>query len=243
LGLLFTIAQIKAQFEKDGFTIIEQVYDDSEIAHILSILEAINTSAPSFRKTKDLFAIRRFFQEVPQAVEPIFTDRIKKFIHAIMGEGFFVVKSIYFDKPQDSNWFVAFHQDLTISVAEKKEVPGFGPWTAKQGYYAAQPPLDLLQDNFTIRIHLDDTTADNGALKVIPQSHTKGIYRPETIDFSAEGITTCTIQKGGIMLMKPLLMHASGRTTDGNRRRVIHIECSKSELPSELSWAEQLFLQ
>jgi ectoine hydroxylase-related dioxygenase (phytanoyl-CoA dioxygenase family) len=233
---------IKTQFEKDGFAIVEQVYNDAEIGNILSLLAALALSTPNFRKTKDLFAIRRFFWEVPQAVEPIFSNCLKTIIHTIMGDGFFVVKSIYFDKPQDSNWFVAFHQDLTISMAEKKEVPGFGPWTNKQGYYAVQPPLDLLQDNFTIRIHLDNTTEDNGALKVIPQSHTKGIYRPETIDFSTENITNCNIQKGGIMLMKPLLMHASGRTTDGNRRRVIHIELSKSSLPPVLNWAEQLLI-
>lgn len=233
---------IKAQFESDGFLVLNHFYNETTVSQIIQCIESADKTAPTFRKTKDLFAIRQFLKEVPAAIDLIFIDTLKKTIHALMGEGYFVVKSIYFDKPVQSNWFVAYHQDLTISVAEKKEVAGFGPWTKKEGYFTVQPPLPMLQNNFTIRIHLDDTTEENGALKVIPQSHTKGIYRPDTIDFSNEPVVSCNVAKGGIMLMKPLLVHASGRTINGNRRRVIHIELSKSELPPELTWAEQLLL-
>ncbi|WP_299113749.1 phytanoyl-CoA dioxygenase family protein [uncultured Winogradskyella sp.] len=33
-----------------------------------------------------------------------------------------------------------------------------------------------------MRIHLDNTTKDNGALKVMPKSHLKGIIRKGTKD-------------------------------------------------------------
>jgi ectoine hydroxylase-related dioxygenase (phytanoyl-CoA dioxygenase family) len=46
--------------------------------------------------------------------------------------------------------------------------------------------LDILENIYTIRIHLDDTDENNGALKVVPKSHAKGIYRPETIDWTVE---------------------------------------------------------
>ena len=95
-----------------------------------------------------------------------------------------------------------------------------------------------MKDNFTIRIHLDETNEQNGALKVIPKSHLKGIYRPETIDWNKETETFCCVGKGGIMFMKPLLLHASNRTTNKNKRRVLHIEFSKHELPDNLSWTE-----
>ena len=90
------------------------------------------------------------------------------------------MKSIYFDKPAGSNWFVSYHQDLTISVNAKIDLGGFGPWTVKQDQYAVQPPLQILENNFTIRIHLDDTDENNGALKVIPGSHLKGVCRQNT---------------------------------------------------------------
>lgn len=158
----------------------------------------------------------------------------------MFGENYFTVKSIYFDKPEKSNWYVAYHQDLTISVDKKAELKNFGPWTSKQNQFAVQPPLDILENIFTIRIHLDDTDENNGALKVVPTSHAKGIYRPETINWNVETENICSVGKGGIMVMKPLLLHSSIRTTNGKKRRVIHIEFSDKELPNELSWSEKL---
>ncbi len=86
-----------------------------------------------------------------------------------------MVKSIYFDKPETSNWYVAYHQDLTISVDRKTPLENFGPWTVKHEQFADQPPLDILEHIFTVRIHLDDTDGDNCALKVVPGSHLKKI--------------------------------------------------------------------
>jgi ectoine hydroxylase-related dioxygenase (phytanoyl-CoA dioxygenase family) len=223
-----------------GFATVEAVYSNAEIDSLLQVLAQIDSTKATFRKTADLFAIRQFLKEVPGAVPLIFTPTLTTIISKVFGNDYFVVKSIYFDKPSASNWFVAYHQDLTISVDNKQEVLGFGPWTVKQNQFAVQPPLTILQDNFTIRIHLDDTDANNGALKVIPQSHFKGIYRPETIDWEKETETICTVKKGGIMFMKPLLLHASNKTTNQAQRRVIHIEFSRIELPERLNWSERL---
>jgi len=114
-----------------------------------------------------LFAIRQFFKEVPEAIPLVFIQFFKTIIEQLFGKDFFVVKSIYFDKPEGSNWFVSYHQDLTISVDRRLDREGFGPWTVKQDQYAVQPPLNILQNNFTIRIHLDDTDENNGALRII----------------------------------------------------------------------------
>jgi hypothetical protein len=53
----------------------------------------------------------------------------------------------------------------------------------------------------------------------------------------------CKVQSGGIMIMQPLLLHASNRTTNNNKRRVIHLEFSNQLLPGELQWAEYLPLK
>jgi len=224
----------------DGFFVVEDIFTKSETENLLFCISKADTSKPTFRKTKDLFAIRQFFKEVPESVNLVFNDKLKSIISKIFGDSFFVVKSIYFDKPGESNWFVAYHQDLTISVDKKIETKGFGPWTPKQDQFAVQPPLHILEDNFTVRIHLDDTTAENGALKIIPRSHRKGIYRAETIDWATETEHICHVKKGGVMFMKPLLLHSSGRTLNNNKRRVIHIEFSRSILPENLQWAELL---
>lgn len=230
----------KSHIEKYGFSVINRVFSDEEVGRIINVLDHIDTTRENFRKSEDLFAIRQFLKEIPEIKDLIFNDNIKEVVKNIFGEKYFVVKSIYFDKPETSNWYVAYHQDLTISVDKKLELSGFGPWTTKQNQFAVQPPLNVLENIYTIRIHLDDTDESNGALKVIPTSHSKGIYRPETIDWTVETEEICNVEKGGIMLMKPLTLHGSNRTTNGKKRRVIHIEFSDMELPEVLQWAERM---
>lgn len=234
-----TSDQLKQDLTLNGFTNIDRIYSENEIEQIILQIEKGDHSQETFRKSADLFAIRQFLKAVPDVQHLVFNDRLKEVVSQYFGEDYFVVKSIYFDKPAASNWYVAYHQDLTISVDQKVELENFGPWTTKQNQFAVQPPIDILENIFTIRIHLDETDENNGALKVIPQSHQKKIYRPETIDWTVETETTCCVSKGGIMIMKPLLLHSSGRTTNDRKRRVIHLEFSNRELPVPLNWAER----
>lgn len=235
-----TFLTARQKINEIGFAIIEKVYTKEEICKIITVIDNADQSKDNFRKSTDLFAIRQFLKEIPAIQSILFNSRLKELIRGIFGNDFFAVKSIYFDKPVVSNWYVAYHQDLTISVDKKMDIEGFGPWTVKQNQFAVQPPIAILQDNFTLRFHLDDTDENNGALRVIEGSHRKGVYRPETIDWKVEKEITCTVKSGGVMLMKPLLLHSSGRTTSNKRRRVIHIEFSNAELPPDLQWSEKL---
>jgi len=231
--------QYKSEIEINGFTIINSIYTEEEVSRLLYVIENTESSGDTFRKSADLFAIRQFLKEAPATLPVILNNNLRQIITSIFGNDYFIVKSIYFDKPEVSNWFVAYHQDLTISVDRKTEIDHFGPWTVKQNQFAVQPPLHVLENIYTIRIHLDETNQDNGALKVVPQSHSKHIYRPENINWETETETTCNVEKGGIMIMKPLLLHSSGRTINNKRRRVIHIEFSSALLPQPLQWAEK----
>lgn len=236
------ITQHQERINGEGYTVIADVFNRAAMDAMVAVINEADPAGPLFRKTNDLFAIRRFLQAVP-AIQPlVFTERLQVLLQQLFGAGYFPVKSIYFDKPGQSNWFVAWHQDLTISVAEKVPVAGYGPWTVKPDQYAVQPPVEILENNFTIRIHLDDTDAQNGALKVIPGSHRKGVYRADTIDMNITPDVSCAVPQGGIMIMRPLLMHASSRSSNGQNRRVIHIEFSNRALDGGLQWAEQLTL-
>lgn len=221
-----------------GYILVQKIFSDLEIKELIYLVEAADKSAMTFRKSKDLFAIRQFLKVIPEAKEIVFSKNLLRVIEVTFGKGYFLTKSIYFDKPEKSNWFVAWHQDLMISVDKRIDAPGFGPWTKKGDQASVQPPLQILKSNFTIRIHLDDTDESNGALKVIPGSHAKGLYRPETIDWKNEREAACCLKAGDIMIMRPLLMHSSSRSLSQKQRRVIHLEFSNQKLPSELNWAE-----
>lgn len=232
----------KEKIAQNGFTVIDDVFTVAETDAILQIIAAADTSGPAFRKTDDLFAIRQVLQVIPEIYPVVFTPRFKALIASMIGGDYFVIKSIYFDKPAASNWFVAWHQDLTISVDRKSEIERFRHWTVKQGQFAVQPPQEILDNNCTIRIHLDDTDENNGALRIIPGSHLRGVVRMEELSEGAMDVS-CAVRKGGIMLMKPLLMHSSGRTVDERARRVLHIEFGRDELPEGLNWSEKTLIR
>lgn len=150
------------------------------------------------------------------------------------------VRAIYFNKSPDSNWLVAWHQDLTVCVQEKVDAEGFGPWSVKDEVPHVQPPIAMLENMITIRLHLDDADETNGALKVLPGSHAHGRLSAESIQRWRQQTPEylCTAHAGDVLLMRPLLLHASGRSSSDKQRRVLHIEYSGFELPEGMRWAE-----
>lgn len=230
------IQDIKDNISRQGFTILDSVFNDTSVSSISDCIETAQSTTLNFRKGGGLFAIRRFLFEVPVARDIVFTPTFISLFKQLFGDDYITVKSIYFDKPPASNWFVGYHQDLTIAVAAKADCAGFGPWTVKQEQFSVQPPVAVLENNYTIRIHLDDTLGENGALRVIPGSHRDGIWKHQPL--AAETETICPVPRGGIMIMKPLLLHASRRSVNQQRRRVIHIEFSNYKLPAPLQWSE-----
>jgi ectoine hydroxylase-related dioxygenase (phytanoyl-CoA dioxygenase family) len=107
------------------------------------------------------------------------------------------VRSILFDKTPDQNWAVSWHQDLTIALERRVDVPGYGPWSVKDGVVHAQGPVELLEKMVTVRIHLDDTPAENGALRVIPGSHRHGRLSDEAAEeLARQPEAICTANAG-----------------------------------------------
>lgn len=231
---------VKDNFNRDGYATILHLYTDGEVCEMIRIIDAHAQAEVHSGKTKKIFAIRQCLKSIPELTSVIYNDPFRQLVSQVFGKDYFIVKSIYFDKPEDANWFVAYHQDLMITVADKAEMADYGPWSNKTGQYTVQPPVALLKQIYTLRIHLDDTDAKSGALKVIPGSHLQGISRPELIDWNTTKEEECCVPAGGAMLMKPLLLHSSARSTGQKRRRVIHIEFCNATLPQPLQWSEKL---
>ena len=148
------------------------------------------------------------------------------------------VRGIYFDKTPESNWLVTWHQDLTLAVRGRVNLPGFGPWSTKDGVPHVQPPIELLQQMLTVRLHLDDCDETNGALRVIPGSHAFGRLTAERIKELSQHSHVCRLSAGDALVMSPLLLHASSRSQNPGHRRVLHIEYAAFSLPPELQWNE-----
>ncbi|MDO7883810.1 phytanoyl-CoA dioxygenase family protein [Hymenobacter cheonanensis] len=225
--------------QEQGFALVPQLYTLDEIASLLSCIETAPAASPNFRRSQDVFAIRNLLGEIPALVPLLHTVALQALLAELFPAGCHLTKAIYFDKPAQSNWLVAWHQDLMVNVDRRADLPGFGPWTAKADWVAVQPPVAVLENTVTIRLHLDECDASNGALKVVPGSHRHGVVPAETIASHTAAATVCPVPAGSAMLMKPLLLHASNRSTSDRPRRVIHLEFSAVELPAGLAWRER----
>jgi Phytanoyl-CoA dioxygenase (PhyH) len=148
------------------------------------------------------------------------------------------VRVIVFDKSADQNWAVAWHRDTAIAVQERHEVEGFGPWSIKNGVHHVQPPPSVLRDMVTARLHLDPTPASNGALQVIPESHLDIGEDWPSVDQGRMDREPFTLEAnaGDVVLMNPLTLHASSKSSQPAHRRVVHIEFARSPLPEPLKW-------
>ena len=232
----------KNELEEKGYALLENCYSSHEIQKIINCIQGIDQKGSSFLKSKDVFAIRQLFKVIPQLKDLVFNQKLNTLLSKFYPSNYFLTKAIYFDKPSTSNWFVPYHQDLSVSVNQKVELDGYTNWTSKKGQFGVQPPIEILARTITLRIHFDQTDQFNGALKVIPKSHKRGVIRAASKDWDSSAEQICAIEKGGVMLMKPLTLHASNRTTNNKQRRVIHLEFCDMELSEPLEWLERVAL-
>ncbi|WP_420458727.1 phytanoyl-CoA dioxygenase family protein [Neolewinella sp.] len=193
------------------------------------------------------FGVRYYLEHKPAVLQALLAcQNFLRLVRETFSEPV-IIKSVYFDKPPRANWTVAWHQDITLNLTEKLDHPSYSNWRELEDRVAAQPPTELLEQITAYRIHLDDTDATNGALRIVEGSHLRGIQRvDEHYHSSADSVRTLCINAGGVQLMKPLLFHSSRRVEMGdgeaNPRRVIHLEVMEKSLTVGLPLREYFAL-
>ncbi|MCU6452692.1 phytanoyl-CoA dioxygenase family protein [Sphingomonas sp. A2-49] len=160
-------------------------------------------------------------------------------LRALLGPRARPVRALLFEKRDGINWALGWHQDRTIEVVERVDVPDYGPWTVKQGRIHVAPPIGLLAAMLTVRLHLDPVPCDNAPLLVAPGSHRLGLVAENAIDAVVArcGTATCLAEAGQAWIYATPILHASARSTSGGRRRVLQFDVAACDLPGGLRWA------
>jgi len=201
-----------------GFAIIPGVLHEREIDRI-----SCELSAARLRRSR---AGARHLFSVPAVAALARDQRLIGLAAEVLGCEPLPLNATLFDKSADANWLVAWHQDKALPLVERRDAPGWGPWSEKSGVIYAHAPALALSRVVALRVHLDDSTADNGPLRVLPETHTLGVLSDEQIDEAARRIepVTCTVPRGGVLVMSPLIIHASSKVKARASRRVLHFE-------------------
>ena len=172
-------------------------------------------------------------------------EKLGGLLWKLTGRDLVAVKATLFDKTPERNWRVQWHQDRAIAVKERMDVRGYGPWTSKAGTPYVDAPAEVLSQMIAVRVHLDDCGPENGPLLVIPGSHQQGTLGDEDlVKIAASGsFDEICVPKGAIVLMRPLLVHASRPAREASSRRVLHIELAPVEAISPLQWHTSVALR
>ena len=226
-------SNLHRQFLETGFAVVEGVLEKADLEPLRDEVDLLLSAKRTAGGVRNVLGKSRLLRELAES------ECAEVLARTILGSAPQPTKLTIFDKSVVANWKVPWHQDLTISVAERREVVGFGPWSTKDGVANVQPPASVLSQVVAIRLHLDETSPSNGALRVLSGTHKFGRLSPSQIAAFREQVpeTVCPVGSGGCMLMSPLLLHASSQASSPRRRRVLHFEYSAIELPGGLAWA------
>lgn len=222
-------AAARASFDTAGFALVPGVLPEEECAALAGLVRPGPASAGT----------RRLLDE-PWCVGLADRLRAHPVLAALIPPGHVAVQCTYFEKSTGRNWLVPLHQDLSIPVRARVDAPGLSGWAEKEGGVFVHAPLPLLQELVAVRLHLDDCTEEDGPLKVVPGSHGRGLLSDDASAAlrAASPAVACTARRGEALAMRPLLLHASSKSSGGGRRRVLHFVFGPREPGNGLQWQQ-----
>lgn len=224
--------------EKNGWLLLDSVYAPDHLECLRKAvrqLEEMNNESVR-EQAGSVYAARNVLQIVPEVATLWKTPQLVPLVSELLGTDAGLVRVLYFDKPPEQTWALPWHKDLLIAVGEETvQHPGYSKPRPRAGVLHTEPPVEVLESMLTLRVHLDPMTTENGPLEVLSGSHQTG--KELHVDgYQREQITSSA---GAVFVMRPLLVHASGRSIPNAKehRRVLHFEFSGiRNLPQGVEW-------
>jgi len=201
-----------------GFCIEERVFSADECEALVRALSS-DISCRSRAGARHLMS--------HPAVAAVASDsRMLGLAKRAVGDAAVPFRATLFEKSADSNWLVVWHQDTTLPLLARFDAEGWGPWSDKFGISYDHAPAWALSRVVALRLHLGASSSNNGPLRVVPGSHLLGALSDDDVYARAKSADSveCTVGRGGVLAMRPLLIHSSSKATSLEPRRVLHIE-------------------
>ena len=213
-----TVRETVSLSRDPGFAVLPDVLSPREIATLSDAITRLDAERSR--------AGARHLLRHPDVASLARDPRLLEIATATLGEQARPFGATLFDKSPRANWLAVWHQDTALPLEARRDVPGWGPWSVKRGVLYAHAPTSALMRVVALRVHVDDSTAANGPLRVLPGSHTLGVLQDDEIASLAAGVppVECLASRGSIVMMRPLVVHSSSKATAAGPRRIIHIE-------------------
>jgi hypothetical protein len=124
----------------------------------------------------------------------------------------------------DANWAVPAHQDVIVPIPASAHAKAIRNGRERHGLRYGEPAEPVLQELVALRVHFDAACAESGGIAIVDGSHAGGrLADAEIRRIRLETFRQYDCCAGDVLLMKPLVVHRSGRSTLPLRRRVLHV--------------------
>jgi Phytanoyl-CoA dioxygenase (PhyH) len=173
-------------FSADGFTLVRDVLAPRRRDELSNLTLSLSKAKPGTRCLLE----HSWCQEL--AVQM----RESEALRLVIPQEFRAIQCTFFEKTLTNNWLVPVHQDLSVPVANRLPLPGWGPWTQKEGTTFVQPPVQVLEELVAVRLHLDPCAANDGPLVVVPRTHGQGVIAPNRAIELRANEQVCTANAG-----------------------------------------------
>ncbi|SRR5579884_2111584 len=212
----------RAEINKNGIALVPDVVSPHEASRLLQSLDS-----NSLRRSR---AGIRHLMGHGAVAELANSPGMLAIAGAILGDAAFPFRATLFDKSAEANWLVVWHQDTALPIRTRLDAAGWGPWSVKDAVNYAHAPARALEQVLALRLHLDDSTEQNGPLRVLPRTHNLGVLPDEEVKRLSKELHAkdCLANRGSVLAMRPLLIHSSSRSQNDSPRRVLHIEYAPS---------------
>jgi ectoine hydroxylase-related dioxygenase (phytanoyl-CoA dioxygenase family) len=221
----------RTSWDENGYLVIEEVLTPVEVLGLRRSVEALEAQAEGLAASTDRFKLEVFESgggsRVQSIAEPheIGTEwlalardpRLLDRVEAILGPNILLYYSMLMMKPPREGFVAPWHQDFAFFVHDR---------------------ADLL----ACMVYLDDSTAENGCLRVVPGSHRMGLLNHfkdgrftgalvgDTAAFDdPERHVALPVKAGGVVFWHALTLHCSHANRSERPRRGIVFEYKNPE--------------
>ncbi|HAT87138.1 MAG TPA: phytanoyl-CoA dioxygenase [Rhizobiales bacterium] len=217
---------LKSDFEKYGRVWLRNALSENELSYLD---EAADTQVKAGQRLRPSDGLNKAFSANTSLMKGI----------RQLDPNAKAVRVVAFNKSEEANWGVPWHQDRIIAIDKREDIAGYSNWSRKAGIWHCEPPQDILDQMLFVRVHLDDNDQSNGAMEIAVGSHINGMVAANEAENEAQRypIEVCNAKRGDVLILKMLTLHSSKPAKIQSGRRVIRIDFSSAELPEPLKWA------
>lgn len=219
--------------EAYGFVLRTNAIPEHALVRLLTACAPTTRTQPVRHPSGGTYGIRGLLWSSPSLRHELVASGVSALADAALGGSAFPVDAVFFDKQPDANWSVPGHRDRLMPI----EPGSVAPKTTRNGIGYAEPPQAALAVLVALRVHFDDVGSEGGALEVVPGSHRLGLLSAEALrHVSLADYRPCVAARGDVLVMRPLLLHRSGRRTNAGHRRVLHVVYANEQPTDGLRW-------